>query len=79
MQEKDSILADILVILLYVIECGILLPFLDSGLNALNQASTISFVSGIIWCCFIIAIFGYIIKTNLNRRIVWKIINYLNF
>jgi len=79
MQEKDSILADILAILLYIIECGILLPFLDSGLNALNQASTISFISGIIWCCFIIAVFGYIIKTNLNRRIVEKFINSLNF
>jgi len=79
MNDLKHLIKQIIIICLYIIEGAILLPFVDSGLNAMNQQSTVAFIGGLIWCIFVIALFVYIIKTKLNDNIARFIINNLNF
>ena len=79
MTDPKQLVRQIITVCLYIIEGAILLPFVDSGLNAMNQQSTVAFIGGLIWCLFVIALFVYIIKTKLNDNIARFIINALNF
>ena len=79
MNDLKHLIKQIIIICLYIIEGAILLPFVDSGLNAMNQQSTVAFIGGLIWCIFVIVLFVYIIKTKLNDNIARFIINNLNF
>ena len=79
MTDSNQLVRQIITVCLYIIEGAILLPFVDSGLNAMNQQSTVAFIGGLIWCLFVIALFVYIIKTKLNDNIARFIINTLNF
>ena len=79
MTDPKQLVRQIITVCLYIIEGAILLPFVDSGLNAMNQQSTVAFIGGLIWCLFVIALFVYIIKTKLNDNIARFIINTLNF
>jgi len=79
MTDSKQLVKQIITVCLYIIEGAILLPFVDSGLNAMNQQSTVAFIGGLIWCIFVIALFVYIIKTKLNDNIARFIISTLNF
>jgi len=79
MNDSKQIVIQIITVCLYIVEGAILLPFIDSGLNAMNQQSTVAFIGGLIWCVFVIALFVYIIKTKLNDNIARFIINTINF
>ena len=79
MTDSKQLVRQIITVCLYIIEGAILLPFVDSGLNAMNQQSTVAFIGGLIWCVFVIALFVYIVKTKLNDNIARFIINNLNF
>ena len=79
MTDSKQLVRQIITVCLYIIEGAILLPFVDSGLNAMNQQSTVAFIGGLIWCIFVIALFVYIVKTKLNDNIARFIITTLNF
>ena len=79
MTDSKQLVRQIITVCLYIIEGAILLPFVDSGLNAMNQQSTVAFIGGLIWCIFVIVLFVYIVKTKLNDNIARFIINTLNF
>jgi len=67
----------LLVLLLWVLEAAILLPFFDAGLCALNIQSTLAFVAGVVWLLFLIVLVCLIHRLRINQRVARKLIRLL--
>ena len=67
----------LLVLLLWVLEAAILLPFFDAGLSALNIQSTLAFVAGVIWLLFLVVLVCLIHRLRVNQRVAKRLMRLL--
>jgi len=62
-----------LVLLFWILEAIILLPFFDAGLCALNIQSTLAFVAGVIWLLLLIFLVCLIYKLRINQKLAKRL------